>query len=225
VTTGTPALMMPAFSLATSGRVGPQELDVVQGHVRQHHDVGFETTFVASSRPPSPTSTTAVSTPASAMARNAMAVVASKKEGSSRRMSRPEPVGRVQQGVLLDGAAVNADAFPERAQVRRRIQRDGRPVPAQHTFEVRSDGTLAVRAADVQDAVGAVGVAYAASIRRVRSSPQRMPPGQPGEQLGDELVVRQASPSRRRYPAAVSPLGSAGTGRPSMCRSTRRSLT
>ena len=72
------------------------------------------TTLVLSSRPPSPTSTTAISAPRAAKSAKAMAVLASKKVAFRSRIERPEPLGPHRHRVLGDGNPVHPDALAER---------------------------------------------------------------------------------------------------------------
>ena len=75
-----PGLAMPAFSLAISSTVSPRSW-VWSSAIRvMVAATGRASTFVASRRPPSPTSMTPTSTCASRSARNAARVAVSKKE-------------------------------------------------------------------------------------------------------------------------------------------------
>ena len=65
VNAGTPGLKMPAFSVAISRSVYPSTSMWSYPSDATPQTTGARTQFVASSRPPSPTSTTATSTPAS----------------------------------------------------------------------------------------------------------------------------------------------------------------
>ena len=65
-TTGTPGLMMPAFSNAIASQRVAEVLLVIERDRRDRRRPPASTTLVASSRPPSPTSMTATSTPARA---------------------------------------------------------------------------------------------------------------------------------------------------------------
>ena len=69
--------MMPAFSRAIAVSVEPSR-SVWSRLTGVMTETSGSTTLVASSRPPSPTSTTASSTPASANTQNAIAVSTSK---------------------------------------------------------------------------------------------------------------------------------------------------
>ncbi len=86
VSAGTPLRKIPPFSRAISTSDSPRYSIWSRAMLVTAVATG-ESTFVASSRPPRPTSTTATSTPASARQRNAMAVVASKKEAPVRSMA------------------------------------------------------------------------------------------------------------------------------------------
>ncbi len=76
-TSGTPRLAMPDFSAAMAASVVPRWRSWSKSMVVMAPATGAST-FVASKRPPRPTSTTATSTPASAKIRNAAAVDTSK---------------------------------------------------------------------------------------------------------------------------------------------------
>ena len=80
ITTGTPGLIMPAFSPAISSSVFPKNCVWSKLMLVMTQSSGVMM-FVQSSRPPSPTSTTAMSTFFSAKYLKASAVVSSKKEG------------------------------------------------------------------------------------------------------------------------------------------------
>ena len=81
-TRSTPAFAIPAFSRAMASSVVPSR-SVWSSAMRVMAAArGAGMTFVASSRPPSPTSRTARSTAASRNARNAASVATSKKERS-----------------------------------------------------------------------------------------------------------------------------------------------
>src|SRR5437660_397317 len=84
LTAGAPFFRMPAFSAATWASVGPSQrvCSSATGAIAQANG---STTLVASSRPPSPTSTTAICTRSCAKARKPISVVSSKKVSPSSR--------------------------------------------------------------------------------------------------------------------------------------------
>ena len=89
---------MPAFSQAIGSSVSPRYFMWSRAILVTPLTSG-RTTLVLSSRPPSPTSTTAISAPRAAKSAKASAVVASKKVafrsrmgGSSRRSTWPPPL-------------------------------------------------------------------------------------------------------------------------------------
>ena len=81
-TTGTPRLMIPAFSLAISSTVSPSVLTWSR-LIWVMAQISGATTLVASSLPPSPTSTTWKSAPSRVNQTNAIAVSTSKKVTSA----------------------------------------------------------------------------------------------------------------------------------------------
>ncbi len=134
-TTGTPGLMMPAFSAAIDVRSSPELGLVIEVDRGDRGDDGV-TTLVASRRPPSPTSSTARSTAPRRNSSKPIAVVHSKKVG------RPSsvPVGeqpldgradarrrRPQSPAVVDLPAVQDEALLEPTQVRRGVARGAMP--------------------------------------------------------------------------------------------------
>lgn len=98
-TTGTDFFIMPAFSAAIFSQVPPKSA-VWSRPMEVIAQMSGLTMFVESNRPPSPTSTTAASTLASANAQNARSVIYSKNDGYA---------------ALSEGSKILVGNFPEGA--------------------------------------------------------------------------------------------------------------
>ena len=150
VTTGTPGLMIPAFS--RRDRLDRLAQVLARGPAPRWSGptTSGRMTFVASSRPPSPTSTTAISTPASAKARNAIAVVASKNDALLTLGCRPQPARRSDKCSSPIRDAIDLDPLAEGAEMRRGVEaRHAAPLRSGAEATRRGDRTLPVRATDV----------------------------------------------------------------------------
>ena len=119
-TTGTPGLMMPAFSAAIAASVSPS-CSVWSRLMAVMTATSGARTFVASSRPPRPTSTTARSTPTRSKWSNARAVKISKKVGAS-----PSPRRRSTEGRMAAIRAARSSCEIIRSPTRMRSRRSTR---------------------------------------------------------------------------------------------------
>ncbi len=127
ITKGTPGLAIPAFSIGDRLQGVAQVLHVVALDLGHRADQRRRT-LVLSSRPPSPTSATAISTPRAAKSAKAIAVVASKKV-ACRPDQGLQPLGPHGHRRLARSARRPPDAFPERHQVGRGVEPDPEPAP------------------------------------------------------------------------------------------------
>jgi hypothetical protein len=141
------------------------------------------TMFVASSRPPRPTSMTLTSQRFLANWRNAIAVMNSKKVGRSPesrplvRSRRPRAAARDEGGDLLLGEdrAVDLDALPEAHEVRRRVEAGPLARRAQDRLEHRGHRALPVRAGDMDAGDRPLRMADPPERIRIRSMPNLTP--------------------------------------------------
>ena len=209
VTATLPALMIGAFSPPMAASVGPRIASwscwtfVTAATPRSR-------TFVASSRPPSPTSTMARSTRRRASSAMAAAVSASNSVGGPT-PSRRNPVDRREHP--LDGRgergraqrlAVDRDSLAVADEVRLRHGADCQAGGAQNRLRHRHHGALAVRAADQRAAQPALGVAVLLqqTLDPLEAEADSEAPalGQGGDRLsvGEGQAVSPRRPRRRR---------------------------
>ena len=118
------------------------------------------TAFVASRRPPSPTSRMATSTPAARKISSAAAVVASKNvggAGSAMAASSVSPMTRSSSSAA-DRRAVDGEPLFEIDQMRGGVAAGPVPGRSQRPFEHRRDGPLSVRPGDGEGAIRLFGM-------------------------------------------------------------------
>ena len=135
------------------------------------------TAFVASSRPPRPTSSTATSTLAARNTSSASAVVASKKLGGA----SIRPAASITRAACASSTsarnrfAIDGESFLEVDEVRRREAPGPQAGGSKAALHHGGDGALAVRAGDDEAGIARSGWSSRASRRRIWSRPSLMP--------------------------------------------------
>ena len=163
---------------------------------------GGAMTLVASSRPPSPVSSNTISAGMRAKARNAAAVVISKKVIGAPRLARSHSSSSSTSRVFVDQLAGEADALVKAHQMRRDVGVD----PVAGGFEAGAQGrdrrALAVGAGDMDDRRQLV----------LRIAERRQQPLDAAERQVDQLRVQRAQPrqDRRRWSARLMPASGVG---------------
>ena len=166
-TTGMPGLMMPAFSNAIAASVDAEVLLVIEADVVMAPATGVMT-FVASNRPPRPTSMTATSTPARRNSSNAIAVVdfeerrrhgqRAARPAADRRSSRTSSATSCSVGGI-DRARRRSRTLGQVGEMRRDVARGPDAGGDERRVRHRGHRALAVGAGDVKGGEAALGVA------------------------------------------------------------------
>ena len=152
MTRWTPGLAIPAFSCAIGlGRVAEKDSDGRRRAGRCRRSAGSGMTLVASSRPPSPTSTMQASAGWRAKARKAAAVVDLEE---ARRPSRPRRRALRRAGSPAASSSISspgdADALVEADEVRAGVDVRGKPRRLDRRAQEGAGRALAVGAGDVE---------------------------------------------------------------------------
>ena len=150
-TSGTPARAMAAFSAAISAKVTPRYCWWSMPMLAIPLTRGRSMTLVASSRPPSPTSSRQASAGVRAKARIAAAVATSKKLGSRSPRAVEDFDQQGLERVVLDQRAGDADALVEANQMRAGEDMDREPRALERGAEHGDGRALAVGPGDMEN--------------------------------------------------------------------------
>ena len=202
VTNGTPAFMMPAFSPAISTSDSPRYSAWSKATLVTAVTSGC-TTLVASSRPPSPTSITATSTPSRANAWHGKHCDRFKKRETELLDRIEDLLGVANDALFRERLAIDQQPLAKRAQVRTCVTCRPRAIRTKSGADHRGDGALPVRTANVKGPIGKMRVTQG---RQCSGCPIE-PPVDPGcerrEQTSDKWIRKRNVESVRSLPAQL----------------------